>query len=148
MKAQEKSISDPHYGSILQTDLFIGRSEKPCITCDTHTIPANTLLFQPGDNSESIYILHSGEAAIYVDSISQGHTISTKIEPGRMYGLLEAVGGDQMWYAMRTDTQCTFEVVRRDKFLAGLSNDPALCFRLAQILSRMNREILLSVAFG
>ncbi|MEP6947379.1 MAG: cyclic nucleotide-binding domain-containing protein [Acidobacteriota bacterium] len=148
MRAQEKSISDPHYGSILPNDLFMDQNEEPSVAGDARSFEANLLLFQPGDRCESIYILRSGHAAIYVDGISRGQTISTVVEIGRMYGILEAVGEDRMWYRMKTETKCRFDVMSRDKLLSVLSNDPALCFRLAQILSRMNRNILLSVIGG
>lgn len=147
MIPKAKGLTDPFYGSIPHDELFIDPSKTPDIPEATETVEPDHTLFDPGDCSDSIYVLRAGQADIYVHENRQQKTIVHGVEAGRMYGLVEAVSGGEMWYSMKTRTQCTFTVVPRDKFLAGLSRDPSLCFRLAQILSRMNREIL-SVAAG
>jgi CRP-like cAMP-binding protein len=137
-----KGVCDPFYGSIPKNDLFNDPTKPAGIPEATKSIEPDHTVFDPGDCSDLIYVLQNGEADIYVQDNRQHRTLSHSVEHDRMYGLIEAVSGGQMWYSMKTRTNCTFSVVHRDKLIAALSRDPALCFKLAQILSRMNREIL------
>ena len=137
-----KGVCDPYYGSIPKDDLFTDPTKASSLPESFVTLEPDLTLFDPGECSELIYILQTGQADIYVQPNRPDPELSHSVEPGRIYGLIEAVSGGQMWYSIKTRTKCTFSVTPRDKFIAALTEEPALCFRLAQILSHMNREIL------
>lgn len=131
---------DPFFGSISYDALFNDPKKPPGFQESLRSAVPHSTVLNVGEDPELIYILRSGEADVRVATSHK--IISNRVQPDRMYGLIEAVSGGQMWYSMRTLTDCTFTTIRADKFIASLSRDPALCFRLAQILSRMNRELL------
>ncbi len=142
-----KSACDPFFGSILLDELFNDPTKVSTIPEVAVMAEAGQTVFSPGDRPDSIYVLQDGEADIYVQDSRKVNSLSNTVEAGRMYGMVEAVSEGEMWYSMKTRTKCTFRVLSRHDLLAELSRDSALCFRLAQILSRMNREIL-SFAVG
>ncbi len=152
MSPTEQVRPERYCGSILQDDFFLGQTER----FDKSFSPETSIRFyEPGEivihNDEPsghIYTLHSGQAVIYMGKVPQNETISYPVERGRLYGVIEALAGDRSYFEMKALTHCEFGFVSRDNFLARVIRDPAMCFRLAQILSRMNRQILLSVTLG
>jgi len=142
-----KRLCDPFYGSISERDLFNDPKKVSVLSEAVRYLEPGETLFEPGESSDRIYILQNGEAGIYVQQGSPNSTFSHPIEPGRLYGLIEAVSGGPMWYSIKARTRCSFSVIYRETLLAALAEEPALCFRLARILSQMDREIM-SVSAG
>lgn len=146
-QADENSIN----GSTKQTDLqrepFSAFHDE--FACDETVVcfEPESLVIRWGDIPEKIYVLRGGRAEICKEhELHEDFVIS--VEKDRIYGVVEALSGDPFEFTMKAITQCTFGIVDRDKFLGRISNDPAMCFRLAQIMGRMNREIQFTLTSG
>ena len=98
------------------------------------------------DPSEHVFILRHGQARIYVNAPVEEHEASDSVTPNEYHGMLEALSGECYRYEMKAITRCEFGIVVRDDLIASLSRDSELCFRLVEILSRMNRQILNEVS--
>jgi CRP-like cAMP-binding protein len=108
------------------------------------TFEPESLVLSSGDIPQKLYLLRRGRA-ILIKERELRYDFVTPVEPGCIYGMVEALSGDSFEYSMKTVTQCDFGVIDKDNFLGRMSNDPVMCFRLAQTMGRLNRKILLSL---
>lgn len=105
------------------------------------------IVVRRGDPVDGLYLLRSGQAVIFEERKLPEDGV-TAVEADRIYGVIEALSGDPFEFSIKAVTRCEFGVIDRDNFLSRLGNEPAMCFRLAQIMGRMNREILLCLTSG
>ena len=126
---------DPHLGRDLT---FI---ENPL-----RVLP-DEIVFALGDRPLSIYIHRSGRVALFQDGGIQDIVYACPVGSKCIYGLIEALSGNAYGMSMKTLTNSEFDVIDRDKLLSFIQNQPALCFRLAEILSRQYQHAVQTVKF-
>ncbi len=150
MRPHDHAVLHTYHGSIPQESLFRGLSPN----CGgSFTAIEKTVIFEPktevvknDDPSDHVFILRSGEARIYLNVPAEEHEASDPVALNEYHGIIEALSEDHFKYEIKAVTRCEFGVIDRDDLMSLLSQDPELCFRLATILSRMNRQILKAVS--
>jgi CRP-like cAMP-binding protein len=105
----------------------------------------NNIVFASGDAPGHIYVHRSGRAVLFQEDGRSDTVYSCPVEADRLYGVVEALSGHAFEISMKTLTDSEFEVIDRDAFLDLVRRHPDLCFRLAEILSRMYQNALQSV---
>ena len=91
----------------------------------------NEAVFNAGGTPSAIYILAEGEARIFYQDGASFLTAT----PGEILGLTEMISNLPHEASLRTVTACRFEYISRDDFLLFLQNEPAVCFRLLEIVA-------------
>ena len=149
MQSKEMTRSDEDHGSILLSEFICedrtSQRHETLLGGYEVTLDTGQTFDKPGNNNDPLLILTSGQAAIIHDDNQQITTDPYPVFRGRVYGVVEALAGERYEYTMKAITKCTIFVVGREEFFGRIQRDPVMCFRLAQKLSRMNRELLLSV---
>ncbi len=105
------------------------------------------IVFAVGDRPLSIYVHRSGRVALFQDSGFKDIVYASPVGSNCIYGLIEALSGNAYGMSMKTLTNSEFDVIDRDKLLNFIQNQPALCFRLAEILSRQFQHAMRTVKF-
>lgn len=150
MRTNDHAVLHTYHGSIPQESLSIGlppncRGSLAAIEKRVLFEP-NAAVIKNDDLSDHVFILRSGEARIYLNVPAEEHEASDPVALNEYHGIIEALSEDHFKYEMKAVTHCEFGVIDRDDLMSLLSQDPELCFRLATILSRMNRQILKAVS--
>lgn len=150
MRTNDHAVLHIYHGSIPQDSLFIGLPPK-CV--GSLAAMERRVFFEPNarvinidDPAEHIFIPRSGESRIYVNAPAGEHEASDPVELNEYHGIIEALSGECFRYEMKAKTRCEFGIIDRGDLMSELSQDSELCFRLATILSRMNRQILKAVS--
>jgi CRP-like cAMP-binding protein len=105
-----------------QSSLRAVKSEK--------RLAGDKTIFESGEHPRDIYILTEGAAQI----LSHAGRPVRSIEPNEILGLTEAISNLPSEVSAKTVSECRFECIRRDRLLAFLQTEPAVCFRLLQRL--------------
>ena len=121
----------------LQKDLAI--IEKPL------SVSSNKVLFAMGSEPLCIYVHRTGRVALFQDDDLKDIALACPVGPKCIYGLVEALSGTAYGATMKTITVSEFDMIDREELLRFIRNQPALCFRLAEILSRLYRQALNSI---
>ncbi len=93
---------------------------------------ADRVVFSAGDPPVHIFILNSGMAEASSPVFAFG--------AGQVFGITEALSGNNFETSLRTITICDFDVIKRSDFLALLHEDSDVCFRLATAVSELNHK--------
>ena len=103
------------------------------------------IVFAVGDRPLSIYIHRIGRVALFQNGGIKDIVYPCPVGPKCIYGLIEAMAGNAYGMSMKTLTNSEFDVIDRDKLLSFIQNQPALCFRLAEILSRKYQRAMQTI---
>ena len=106
-----------------------------------HLTP-DTLVFAALDSPDQIYIHPCGHVAIFRKGHIEELMSSCPIGSASIFGLIEALSGKPFAMTMKTRTDAEFDVINRDDLLEYLRDQPELCFRLAELLSRLYQQAL------
>lgn len=150
MRTNDHAVLHTYHGSIPQESLSIGlppncRGSLAAIEKRVLLEP-NAAVIKNDDLSDHVFILRQGRALIYVNAPTEEHEASDPVAANEYHGIIEALSGELFRYEMKSVTRCEFGIIDRVDLLSALSRDSELCFRLATILSRMNRQILNEVS--
>lgn len=105
----------------------------------------NEIVFATGDQPRFIYIHRQGRVAHFQQDGIREIIFACPVVADRFYGLIEVLSGNTFNASMKTLTDNEFEVIHRDEFLAFIQEQPVLCFRLAEIISRLYQTALLTL---
>ncbi len=108
-------------------------------------ISAGELVFAPGDEVIQIYIHRSGQVVLFSDSGPCSGSDASPTEPGRVYGIMEAISCERFEFGMSAVTDSEFDLIKAVDLIHFLQTDPTASFRLAQNLGRMYQQILRSI---
>lgn len=100
-----------------------------------------TTIIAGGEMPAGIYILRVGKARMFLKPELDKGLISRPIKTNEYLGLTEAIA--QLPYKMNviSVSSCFCEFIEREDFLRFLSEEPQICFRLAEFLSvRINKN--------
>ena len=150
MRPHDLAVPHTFRGSIPQESLFNGLppncGESLAAIERRVFLEPNADVINIDDPSEHVFILRQGRARIYVNAPAEEHEASDPVTLNDYHGIIEALSGECFRYEMKAVTRCEFGVIDREDLLKALSRESELCFRLATILSRMNRQILNEVS--
>ena len=78
-----------------------------------HSYPAGTLIFRQHDDSDTAYVIQSGEVEIFRETESGGAERVAILKAGAMFGEMAAEVGGLRTASARAHTDCTLQPIRR-----------------------------------
>ncbi len=105
-------------------------------------ISPGRVVFSLGVPPDQIYVHRSGHVAVFHDDGSKHEVQSCPAGPNCIYGLIETLSSSSFGIGMGTITNCEFDLIDRDELLDYIRARPPVCFRLAEIMSRLYTDAL------
>lgn len=104
------------------------------------------VLFRQGAPASGLYILHSGEATLRLDSSSGDSIVSMAAAPGSLLGLPGLVGDRA--YSMTAEAKKGAEIsfLSRESFQQLMLTEPALSMKILQVLAAEVRTARMAMA--
>lgn len=138
----ERSFSD----LISVDELLSGldpRHRKALTQIERHVhLTPGTLVFASHDSPEHIYIHRRGNVAIIREDHVEKLASACPVGSAGIYGLTEALSSKPFAVTMKTVSDAEFDVIDRDDLIEYLRHQPELCFRLAELFSRLYQKAL------
>ena len=149
MLLQEKPNGRFPYGIISVDELLTGLYRCHChslASIGQHVmVPRDQTVFAIGDEPKRIFVHCSGRVLVHW---KDGMALTIDACPAgenRIYGLVESLSGQAFDIGMTTVTNSEFYVIDRDELFIFLQDQPVLCFRLAEVLSRICQSALQTI---
>ncbi len=100
----------------------------------TRRYKKNTIVVTKGDESDSLYIIQSGRARVYLDD-EHGNEITIRtLEPGEAFGELALLSGEPRAANVVTLEDTELSVISKQDFMNCLTNNPAISIRIIKAL--------------
>ena len=93
------------------------------------------VLFNQGDNPDGLYILKSGCATLTMNSPQGKQLFSLQPDPGSVLGLPGLIGNEPYTLTAVAHPGSVLGFISRDQFLALMSSDQHLSFKVLQVLA-------------
>jgi CRP-like cAMP-binding protein len=93
------------------------------------------VLFRQGDNPDGLYILKSGCATLTMNSAQGKQLVSIEPDPGSVFGLPGLIGNEPFTLTAVAHPGAVVGYISRDEFLAIMSTDQRLSFKVLQVLA-------------
>jgi CRP/FNR family cyclic AMP-dependent transcriptional regulator len=106
----------------------------------TRSFPANTILINEGDTTDSLYIVLSGRVKVYASSDDGREVVLTEYGPGEYFGEL-SLDGERRSASIRALEPCTCRVVQGSELRQFLAEHPDFALHLTRKLMRMVRRL-------
>ena len=95
----------------------------------------NTVLITEGDESDSLYVIHSGRVKVYLSDESGKEFILCIHGPGEYFGELAMIDGSPRSASVITIEPCRMSVVSKPEFKVCLAENPEIAYQLIRALS-------------
>ena len=103
--------------------------------------PKNSVLVNEGDETDSLYIIHSGKVKIYI-SDEEGKELVLSIHgPGDYFGEIALLDESPRSASAMSLEECKLYVLSKTQFESFLKQDTAICLRVMRSLTRRIREL-------
>ena len=106
----------------------------------TRTFPANAILINEGDTTDSLYIVLSGRVKVYAASGDGREVVLTEYGPGEYFGEL-AIHGEPRSASIKALGVCTCRVVQGSELRQFMADHPDFAMHLTRKLIRMVRRL-------
>ena len=106
----------------------------------TRTFPAQAILINEGDTTDSLYILLSGRVKVYAASGDGREVVLTEYGPGEYFGEL-AIHGEPRSASIKALGVCTCRVVQGFELRQFMADHPDFAMHLTRKLIRMVRRL-------
>ncbi len=93
------------------------------------------ILFHQGDEAIGVYVLHSGSVTLTMQSDSGEVVLRIESGPGSLLGLPGLIGEKPFSLTAVAHPGARVSFVRRDDFLRLMDQNPALSFKVLQVLA-------------
>jgi hypothetical protein len=127
--------------AISMDELFVGASRSSCkevvLRSENWDVSRGISVFSAGERPLRILIHLDGRLSL---SWNKGFPRLIEARPSGphyIFGLIETLSATRYGVTMQTVTDCTFGVMRSSALVDMIRRDPRLCYRLAEILSRL-----------
>jgi CRP/FNR family transcriptional regulator, cyclic AMP receptor protein len=110
----------------------------------TRTFPANAILINEGDTTDSLYILLSGRVKIYASSDDGRELVLAEHGPGEYFGELP-IDGEKRSASIKAMETCSCRVVQGSELRQFLTDHPDFAMHLTRKLIRMVRRLTAQV---
>jgi CRP/FNR family cyclic AMP-dependent transcriptional regulator len=106
----------------------------------TRVFPKNAIVVNEGDETDSLYVLLSGRARVYVSN-AQGREVQLNIMgPGEYFGEITLDGGPRSASVMAAE-DCRCAVVKRSELLALVEKEPHFALHMVRKLASRVRDL-------
>lgn len=106
----------------------------------TRTFPANAILINEGDTTDSLYIVLSGRVKVYASSEEGREVVLTEYGPGEYFGEL-SIDGEKRSASIKALEACSCRVVQGSELHQFLAEHPDFALHLTRKLIRMVRRL-------
>jgi CRP-like cAMP-binding protein len=93
------------------------------------------VLFRQGDTPDGLYILKSGNATLTMNSPLGKQIVSLQPDPGAVLGLPGLIGNEPYTLTAVAHPGAVLGYISREQFLALMSSDQHLAFKVLQVLA-------------
>lgn len=109
--------------------------------CVTRTYPKNTILINEGEEGDSLYVIHSGKAKVFVSDEDGKEVILNMLGPGEYFGELALLDKAPRSASVMTTAPSKVSIISRGDFKRCLADNPDIAFNLIQALSERIRGL-------
>ncbi len=106
--------------------------------------PRNAIIVTEGDETDSLYVMLSGKARVYVSDEKGREAALNQIGAGEYFGEVTLDGGPRSASEMALE-ECRCAVIRRAELTAFIERNPGFALHLVQKLAHRVRELTESV---
>lgn len=111
----------------------------------TRSYPANTILINEGDHSDSLYVILEGGVKVYASDENGKEVILNILRAGEYFGELALLDDEPRSASVVTLTPVKLMVISKDDFKACLSQNDEMAFNLIRSLTKQVRALTDSV---
>lgn len=131
--------------TLAQIPLFAGLPEDDLRTLAAHAVAhryrKNTIVLSKGEESDTMYVVHSGRLRVYLDD-EQGNEITIRLlGPGDVFGELAMLSGSPRAANVMTTEDCELSIVSRSHFMECLAANSQIGFRIIRSLVQRIQEM-------
>jgi CRP/FNR family cyclic AMP-dependent transcriptional regulator len=102
--------------------------------------PKNAIIVNEGDETDSVYVILSGRARVYVSN-EQGREVQLNVVgPGEYFGEVTLDGGTRSASVMSVD-ECRCAVVKRNELLSLVEKEPGFALHMVRKLASRVRDL-------
>ena len=106
----------------------------------TRVFPKNAIMVNEGDENDSLYVLLSGRARVYVSN-DQGREVQLNVMgPGEYFGEITLDGGPRSASVMAAE-DCRCAVVKRNELLSLVEKEPRFALHMVRKLASRVRDL-------
>lgn len=118
-------------------------ADTETLTKHNHTrkYPANSILINEGDNTDSLYVILEGEVKAYACDESGKEVILNILHAGDYFGELSLIDDEPRSASIMTLTQTTVMVISKANFKKCLADNSDLAFNMIRALTRQVRNL-------
>jgi CRP/FNR family cyclic AMP-dependent transcriptional regulator len=122
-------------------------SDAHLLTEHTHTrtYPANSILINEGDQTDSLYVILEGEVKVYASDETGKEVILNILGPGEYFGELALVDDQPRSASVMTLKPTKVMIISKQNFKQCLAENSELAFNLIRNLTRQVRGLTDSV---
>ncbi len=102
--------------------------------------PRNAIIVTEGDESDSLYVMLSGKARVYVSDEKGREASLNQMGPGEYFGEVTLDGGPRSASVMALE-ECRCAVIRRAELTAFIERNPGFALHLVRKLAHRVREL-------
>lgn len=116
------------------TDVLTARST-------IRTYPANSILINEGDNTDSLYVVMEGEVKVFASDENGKDVILNMLGPGEYFGELALVDDAPRSASVKTMEPTKVMVISKKEFKSVLADNPDMAYNLIQALTKQVRTL-------
>jgi CRP/FNR family cyclic AMP-dependent transcriptional regulator len=105
------------------------------------TYPRNAILVSEGDETDSLYVLISGKAKVFVSDENGKEMLLSLLGPGEYFGELALLDECPRSASVMTLTPCKVSMISKSDFHRCLANHPQIALNLIRALTRRVRSL-------
>ncbi len=111
----------------------------------TKSFPKNAIIINEGDDTNSLYIIHSGKVKAFLSNEDGKEVILRIMKPSDYFGELSILDNAPRSASIMTMEPCKFSIISKDAFDKILDAHPEMARKLVAELTRMIRSLTDSV---
>ena len=113
--------------------------------CQTRTYPANAILINEGDQTDSMYVIVEGEVKVYCNDDTGKEVILNILGPGEYFGEIALVDDQPRSASVMTIAPTKAMMISKANFKKWLKENPDMSFNLIRALTKQVRALTDSV---
>lgn len=103
------------------------------------------VLFRQGDEPTGLYILHSGEVIMTMESLAGDEVVSMRADPGSLLGLPGLVGNTGYSLSAWAKAGAEVSFVSREDFSSLMLSEPNLAMPILKVLAKEVRSARMAI---
>jgi CRP/FNR family cyclic AMP-dependent transcriptional regulator len=145
MRAEQGPVKKPPSLVLLHSiPMFAGVPDaqlEPIARMAIHRkVPRHTVIVRAGDNTDSLYVIISGNAKVQVSDAEGREVILSLLGPGEFFGEMGLLDGSPRSADVVSSEVCELLVIAKEDFKKGLSDNFDLCLNIMKSLVQRLRE--------